>query len=78
MMGQLAIEIEYARLPGQPRLSMAVIVKLKMPAVFGVPERRALEGPLGVSVKAGRPGGSEPVTVKVYGGVPPEAETVWL
>ena len=31
------IEIEYARLPGQALPSVAVMVKLKMPAVVGDP-----------------------------------------
>ena len=65
-----------ARLPGQPFASVAVIVKLKMPLVVGVPEMTAVVGLAGIKV---RPGGSAPLEiVKVYGGVPPLAKIVWL
>ena len=68
-----AITMEYGRLPGQPFASVAVIVKLKVPARVSVPEMTPV---LALSVK---PFGSAPLeTVKVYGAVPPTAETVWL
>ena len=72
-LGPLGIPIVYARLPGQPFASVAVIVRLKTPVVVGVPEMTPV---VGLSV---RPGGSAPLeTAKVYDPVPPVAETVWL
>jgi hypothetical protein len=65
--------MEYGRLPGQLLASVAVIVKLKVPATLGVPEMTPV-----VALNV-RPLGSAPLeTVKVYGAVPPTAETVWL
>ena len=59
----------------QPLASVAVIVKIQVPAVVGVPERVVPEGGLGVSAKAGAPGGNVPfVTANVYGVAPPVAE----
>lgn len=72
-LGALGIEIVYARLPGQPFASVAVIVKLNCPAVVGVPEMTPV---VELSVS---PGGSAPSeTAKIYGGVPPTAEIVSL
>ena len=63
----------YARLPVAPKLSVAVIVKLKLPAADDVP----VIAP--VDVLSDRPVGKLPaVTVYVYGAVPPDAVTVWL
>jgi hypothetical protein len=71
--GTTGIAMEYGRPPGQLLASVAVIVKLNWPAVVGVPEITPV---VALSV---RPGGSAPLeTEKVYGGVPPVAETVWL
>jgi hypothetical protein len=71
--GTSGITMEYGRLPGHPLTSVAVILKLKTPGVVGVPEIRPVDG-LRV-----RPFGSAPdEMVKVYGGIPPVAETVWL
>ena len=71
--GAPAITMEYGRLPGQLLASVAVIVKLKVPAAVGVPEMTPV---VALSVK---PFGSAPIeTVKVYGPVPPTAEIVWL
>ena len=68
-----AIPIEYGRLPGQPFASVAVIVKLNVPAAVGVPEMTPLD-----ELRV-RPFGSAPLeSVKVYGAVPPTADTVWL
>jgi hypothetical protein len=67
------ITMEYGLLPGQPLASVAVIVKLNTPAVVGVPEMMPVVAP---SI---RPFGNAPAeTTKVYGAVPPVAETVWL
>jgi translation initiation factor IF-1 len=66
------IRTEYAWLPMQPLVSVAVIVKSKGPTVFGVPVMAPDEA------LSDRPLGRSPtVTRKVYvpGG---EAETVWL
>jgi hypothetical protein len=53
-------------------LSVAVTVKVKLPAVVGVPDKTP-------PLDRDRPGGREPlVTAKVYGAVPPEAVNVWL
>ena len=53
--------------------SVAVIVKLNWPGVVGVPEITP------VVVSSVRPFGRVPLeTLKVYGAVPPVAETVWL
>jgi hypothetical protein len=72
--GAFVIWLEYTRLPLQPFASVAVIVKVKGPAAVGVPEMAAVVLLVALSV---RPGGSAPLeTVKVYGGVPPLAETV--
>src|SRR5579862_7545892 len=57
--------------PVPVELSVAVTVKLKVPAAVGVPESR----PLGAS---GTPVGVAPeVTANVYGGVPPDAVMLW-
>src|SRR3954452_20116746 len=69
----LAIVTVYRRLPAQPVASVAVMVKLNVPAVVGVPVM-APELPLRIS-----PVGSAPLEmVNVYGAVPPDPETVWL
>ena len=71
--GGPAITMEYGRAPGQLFASVAVIVKLKVPAAVGVPEMTPV---VALSVS---PFGRAPLeTVKVYGAVPPTAETVWL
>ena len=71
--GTTGITMEYVRLPGQLLASVAVIVKVYWPDVVGVPEMTP------VVVLSVRPGGSVPlVSAKVYGAVPPVAETVWL
>ena len=73
MAGQpgLAIVIVYRRLPVQPVASVAVIVKVNVPTVVGVP----VIAP--VLELRSRPVGSEPLdTENVYGEVPPEPETV--
>ena len=58
--------------PVQPAASVACTVKVKVPAVVGVP----VSAPPVASVN---PGGSVPVTrVNEYGPVPPEAVNVWL
>ena len=58
-------------LPLQPRVSVAVTVKLNVPAWVGVPERT----PVGPSVRVG---GSAPAdTEKVCGAVPPAAAKAW-
>ena len=57
----------------QPFVSVAVTVKVNVPAVVGVPEMRP---PL---VSGDNPVGSAPaVTLNVYGPVPPLAVMVWL
>ena len=62
-------EQPYHTLPGQPFESVAVTVKLKVPAAVGVPA----SDPPGAS---GTPVGVAPdVTAKEYGDVPPEAVT---
>jgi hypothetical protein len=72
-LGMPATTMEYGRLPGQPFASVAVIVKLKVPAAVSVPEIKPV---VGLST---RPVGRAPLeTVKVYGAVPPTPETVWL
>jgi hypothetical protein len=54
---------EYVRLPGHPFASVAVIVKVKVPAEVGVPEMTAVVPLVGFRF---RPGGSAPLdTVKV-------------
>ena len=67
--------MEYSWLPEQPFASVAVIVKMKVPAVVGVPVMAP-----GPPVLSGySPVGSAPLeTAYVYGAVPPLAETVWL
>jgi hypothetical protein len=62
----------YAWLPVQVFVSVAVIVKAKVPTVVGVPEMTPVEA------LSDRPFGSAPLeTVKVYGkAVLPAAETV--
>jgi hypothetical protein len=66
--------IVYGRLPKQPFVSVAVIVKVKVPATVGVPERITDEGPPGLSE---RPVGSVPLeTVKMNGAFPPTAVMV--
>src|SRR3954451_3365252 len=66
-------EMLYARLPVLPEPAVALIVKLEVPAVVGIPEIRPVE-PLSVN-----PAGSAPEsTVKVYPPVPPLAVIVWL
>ena len=71
--GRIGITMEYGRLPGQLLASVAVIVKLNWPGETGVPEMTP------VALLSVRPGGSAPLeTAKVYGGVPPVAETVTL
>src|ERR1700675_4546716 len=75
MAGQpgLAMVIVYARVPAQPFASVAVIEKVNVPAVVGVPVI-ALVAALRI-----RPPGSAPLdTENAYGAVPPDAETVWL
>src|SRR5207344_459168 len=68
----LAITIEYARVPNAPRLSLALIEKLNVPAAVGVP----VIAP--VDVFSDRPVGSVPTSAYVYGAVPPNAVTDWL
>ena len=66
------ITIVYDLFSGQPFASVAVTVKLNVPAAVGVPVRFP-------SVASERPVGSEPeVTAYEYGAVPPLAEIVWL
>ena len=67
-----AITMEYSWLPEQPFVSVAVIVKLKVPAVAGVPVMAP------VAVLSDNTGGSAPLeTAYVYGvAVLPEAVTV--
>ena len=63
----------YAVPPLHEFASVAVIVKLKVPPVFGVPVIAPVEG---LSASGG---GNEPeVTANVYGAVPPLPLTVWL
>ena len=61
-LGALGIEIVYARLPGQPFASVAVIVKLNWPAVVGVPEMTPV---VELSVSPG--GARRPKPWKIYG-----------
>ena len=57
--GALVTWLLYTRLPLQPLMSVAVMVKVKFPAVVGVPEMRPV---VELSV---RPGGNNPLeTVK--------------
>src|SRR4029077_3791396 len=68
-----AITTGYARVPGQPLLSVAGVVKLKVPNVVGVPVMAPVAG------LSDSPAGSTPLdTANVYGPVPPEAVIVWL
>ena len=63
----------YAREPVEPRLSVAVIVKLNVPAADGVPVIAPLDA------FSDSPVGNAPaVTANVYGAVPPDALIVWL
>lgn len=72
IVGQSTV-IEYAWLPVHSLSSVAVTVKLNIPDAVGVPEISP------VDKLRFKPPGSEPVvTAKVYGLVPPLAETVWL
>lgn len=58
-------------MPGQPFASVAVIVKSKVPAAVGIPSMAPV---VALSVS---PVGSVPIeAAKVYGAVPPTAETV--
>jgi hypothetical protein len=60
----------YARLPVQPRESVAVTVNVKLPVCIGVPERTP-------AAESERPAGSEPAeTANVYGATPPTAASV--
>ena len=66
------ITIEYARVPNAPRLSLALIEKLNVPAAVGVP----VIAP--VDVFSDSPVGKLPTSAYVYGAVPPDAVTDWL
>src|SRR5512140_2942725 len=62
---------EYARLPEQPFVSVAVTVKENAPVTVGVPVRPPPEASV-------RPAGSAPaLSAKVYGAELPEAVIVW-
>jgi len=66
MVGQVIVT-EYCRLPVQPYLSVARMVKVKLPSAVGVPE----SVPPGARVS---PAGRLPLeTMKVYGLLPPLA-----
>ena len=65
--------IAYASVAAQPLASVAVIEKLYVPTVVGVP---VIEPVAGFSDS---PVGSAPLeTMYAYGAVPPLADTVWL
>jgi len=72
IVGQPAMVTVYCRVPSQPWLSFASIVKVKLPAAVGVPESTP-------PLERVSPVGKLPlIFAKVYGLLPPLAVKVWL
>jgi hypothetical protein len=70
VIGHFTTQIVYVRLQENPNWSVTVTVNVEQPTVVGVPE---IVQPVGDN-----PAGSAPVTLHVYGPVPPLPVIVWL